>query len=215
MPVSIKTDFPFCYDSEDYKQPCGSAHDYHTNPLFIQRSELLFRTKLLFVLDLGCANGTMIVDYINKGHLGIGIDGSDYGVKNKTGGWGTHPENFFNADIAKPFTLLGDSFDDPILFEIVTAWEVLEHIKEEDLPQFFQNIKKHTYCSSLCFFSIALFESGAYHQNVKNEQWWRNYLSNDWIIYDELMQWWTLKEWVRQDEGPAKRFHVIIGPKNV
>jgi len=214
MSIIIKTDFPFCYDSEDYKQPCGSAHDYYSNPLFIQRTELLFRgPSPLFVLDLGCANGTMIVDYIKKGHVGIGIDGSDFGVKNKTGGWGTNPESFFNADLAKPFSLIRTDFDDRVIFDIVTAWEVLEHIKEEDLPQFFENIKKHISASSLCFFSIALFESGPYHQNVKNETWWRERLSKDFIIYDELMQWWTLKEWVRQDEGPEKRFHVILGSK--
>ena len=81
--IKIKTEFPFCYDSADYKEPCGSAHDYHTNPLFIDRALSLFRRKC-DILDLGCANGTMIVDFLNKGHDAIGIDGSDYGIKNKT-----------------------------------------------------------------------------------------------------------------------------------
>lgn len=210
----MTTDYPFCYDSADYKEPLGSAHDYHSNTKFIDRIETLFRYRPISMIDLGCANGSQVVEFIKRGHDAAGIDGSDYGVKNKTGGWGTNPDNFFNADLTKPFSLvkkIGSWVEHT--FDLITAWDVLEHIAESDLPQFFQNIKNHTDQHSLCFFGIAMFPCGDYHRTVQNEQWWRNYLSADWKIYQDLMDWWTPEYYVSPCESPDRKFHVIVGPK--
>ena len=206
----IKTEHPFCIDSEDYKNPLGSANDFHTNPAFIKKSWMLFRRPISF-LDLGCANGTFIEDCCKLGVPACGVDGSDYGVKNKTGGWGSYPDHFLNADLTKPYQIYNDEYGD-VRFDVVTAWDVLEHIKEEDLPQFMQNVKNHMHQTSLFFVGIATFPCDNYHVTIKDCDWWRDYLSKDWINYHEIMDWFTPPDLVAPVEGKC---HFVLGHKYV
>jgi len=47
----------------------------------------------------------------------------------------------FTCDITKPFRIFAD--EKPAAFDLVTAWEVLEHIATRDLPSLFTNILSH------------------------------------------------------------------------
>ena len=47
-------------------------------------------------LDLGCSGGQLVIDYIDRGHLGIGLEGSNYSVINKRANWPKyHNKNLF------------------------------------------------------------------------------------------------------------------------
>jgi SAM-dependent methyltransferase len=130
------------------------------------------------VLDLGCAGGGLVRSIIDDGHFAVGLEGSDYPMLNQTGEWGTIPLHLFTCDITKPFRLTDRSAGDPILFDAVTAWEVMEHIPEHDLPGLFENIERHLMPGGCLLFSIATFldwdqRTGTiWHNTVKPREWW-------------------------------------------
>ena len=84
----------------------------------------------------------MGTDYRDIGWLSIWLEGSDYSLKHGRANW---PElggtNLFTCDIAKPFALFVNRKKHK--FELITAWEVLEHIKTSDLTILFRNIVQH------------------------------------------------------------------------
>lgn len=83
------------------------------------------------------------------------------------------------CDITKEFLLQRE--DGAIQrFDIITAWEVLEHIAECDLPQLFKNIKRHLNPDGYFVGSIANWDdidpdSGVnWHITVHPYEWWRD-----------------------------------------
>lgn len=135
-PVTLRTEFPTAEESLDTKVLWGAKYDNSTNKKFVDRiEEIIGRDSA--VLDLGCAGGQMIYDFYRIGWRAVGLEGSDYPKRARTGAWkhlaDTH---LFTCDITKPFAL-------SCQFNLITAWEVLEHIEERDLPQLFRNIDDH------------------------------------------------------------------------
>jgi hypothetical protein len=69
---------------------------------------------------------------------------------------------------------------EPLLFDVITAWEVMEHIPEESLPGLLANTHRHLAPGGHLIFSIATFldwdsASGIkWHVTVKPEDWWIN-----------------------------------------
>ena len=65
-----------------------------------------------------------------------------------------------------------------MLFDAITAWEVMEHIPEDDLPALFANIDHHLAPGGYLIFSIATFldwdpQTGCvWHVTVKPRAWW-------------------------------------------
>lgn len=207
---SIKTKCPFAYDSADFKDPLGSAQDYHTSPEFIRASINLINKKTCNILDLGCANGSLIVDYLKAGHNAVGVDGSDYGVKNKTGGWKTNPKSFLNADITKPFEIVYERNKSiRAHFDIITSFDCFEHIAQEDLPQLCKNIRGHLDSNGLVFLVIATFGCGDYHRTVKPCGWWEKFLSTEFMIKQDIIDKWDIVNWMNYD--PDGKYHTILG----
>lgn len=135
----------------------------------------LFPNTLSY-LDLGCSNGGLVFDFLSHGNTACGLEGSDWPSKNKSGFWGILPSNLFTADITKPFQLV-DS-DVPYCFDVIGAWEVLEHIHEQDLAALFSNIHKHLKPSGIFMASVAQFpdfnpETGdCWHVTIQPKIWW-------------------------------------------
>jgi hypothetical protein len=74
--------------------------------------------------------------------------------------------------VTKFFSVLECYF--PSYFNVITAWEVMEHFKEEDIQAVIRNIKSHLDIHDKSFFigSIAAIPDGIWHQTVKDKQWW-------------------------------------------
>jgi len=128
-------------------------------------------------MDLGCAGGQAVIDIYNKGNISCGIEGSDLDVmlNNSTHGvresWINYKDIcLFKADITKPFTVL-DENDELQLFDIITAWDVLEHPVPEDIPNVIDNIIKHLKSDGV-FVALVNIVNGTHHQCVKPESWW-------------------------------------------
>lgn len=142
--LRVVTDFPIAYESLDHLHPWGTKNDNNTNRTFIIKInkilQRLFKSNLKF-LDLGCAGGALVRDFKDFGYLSVGLEGSDYSLKHQRAEWkDLGNKNLFTADITKEFTVLNN--EQPIKFHLITAWEVLEHIPQTELPMVFRNIIK-------------------------------------------------------------------------
>lgn len=175
-PVRMITDYPVAVSSDDHVHPRGTANDDTHHPRFVDRLESEFGRKVS-VLDLGCSGGGLVLDFITRGHRAIGVEGSDYSLRRKRASWGIIPDNLFTADITKPFSI--EEIDgSTVKFDAITAWEVLEHLPEELLPGFVDNVLRHLAPGGLFLASVATFEdkdpaTGAvWHQTVKPRPWW-------------------------------------------
>jgi 2-polyprenyl-3-methyl-5-hydroxy-6-metoxy-1,4-benzoquinol methylase len=174
--LTIATASPLAVESDDYKFPRGAKNDNTRHPRFVVKSEKVFDRKL-FHLDLGCAGGGLVWDFILAGHQSYGIDGSDYSQVNRRAIWRVLPGNLFTADITKPFYFVDES-GIRRRFDLITAWEVLEHLSEASLCGLFRNLHDNLSESGLFVASIATFEDAdcaigaVYHLTVKPWSWW-------------------------------------------
>ncbi len=168
---------PVALDSADHLHPRGTAADDTRHPRFVAACETLFPGRTLHYLDLGCAGGGLVWDFLTAGHQSYGVEGSDYSQRSRRAYWRVAPDRYFTADITRPFQLLrGDGM--PAIFEIITAWEVLEHIGEADLAGLFGNIRQALTADGVFLASVASFEdrdpaSGTpLHVTLQPREWW-------------------------------------------
>lgn len=180
--VNIKTEHSIASESIDHLQPRGTKNDNSRLPRFVSSAENFFKKEKLFHMDLGCAGGGLVFDFNVMGHFSIGLEGSDYSKKIQRAEWYTLPNNLFTADITKSFEIIDSSNKSSIKFDIITAWEVLEHIHKNDLHSFLSNIQNHLKTGGLFIASVATFEdsdpvTGAqYHLTIESKEWWEEIL---------------------------------------
>jgi SAM-dependent methyltransferase len=156
--MKVITDFPVAYDSPDHIYPWGTARDNTTDIGFIEEIESFFSGRKIKVLDIGCSGGQLVIDFLKRGHDSIGIEGSDYSVKTNRANWPEYyNKNLFTCDATKKYEIV-DQDNNTVKFDLITAWEVIEHIKEDDLELFFGNIIKHMKSDSIFCASIAPVE---------------------------------------------------------
>lgn len=144
--VRVETKYSVAFESPDHKIPWGTMRDNSTHKKFVSFMATRISTENpntpLGALDLGCSGGQLVRDFSDLGWLAVGLEGSDFSLKHKRANW---PElagkNLFTCDITKPFVITNE--DQQATFNLITMWEVLEHIKESDLNQLFDNITKH------------------------------------------------------------------------
>lgn len=209
----LLTDKPVAIDSPDHIMPHGTKNDNTTSLPFIQEVEQFFGLGTIKMLDLGCAGGQLVIDFASRGHDAKGIDGSDYNVRNKQKNWKDHHNTkLFTADLCAP--LFFEEDDQVEKFELITAWEVIEHLKPLDLNQFFVTVSRHLRENGIFVGSISTNEDVVngvrLHQSVFTEDHWRNVilkpdsaLSNtDLIVID-----YPFKHKVRNERGS---FHIAL-----
>ena len=139
--ITLVTNHPVAYESPDHLYPWGTKQDNSTNPNFVEEINNYFNKDAFNFLDLGCSGGQLVIDMKNlhPNNVAVGLEGSDYSVKHKRANWSEyHNQNLFTCDITEPFHIKNNG--DNIKFDLITAWEVLEHIAPEQLDGLFQNI---------------------------------------------------------------------------
>ncbi len=168
--IEVITEKPVALDSFDHTNPLGTAFDNHWNPKFNHKLYSLTPADEVRLLDLGCSGGRFVRSILEDGGFAIGIEGSDFSKRFKRAEWTTIPKHLFTADATEPFTVRNCSAD-PVQFNILTAWEFFEHIKEGQLWAVVDNIKRHLEPGGYLIGSISSREED-YHKTVKPREWW-------------------------------------------
>lgn len=168
--IILKTSKKIAVDSLDHILPRGTINDNTQKIRFVESCEKYLGRKCSY-LDLGCAGGGLVKNFLELDNFSIGIEGSDICFKEKKAEWARIPTHLFTADISKKFTCLDSKTSDNFLFDIIGAWEVLEHIHESSHDQLFNNIASHLKSNGFFVASISVINV-IHHVCVKNERWW-------------------------------------------
>lgn len=170
------TEYPVAYESHDHISPKGTSNDNTKNSNY--RDELVERFgKDMRYMDLGCAGGGFVSQFLEQEVFAVGLEGSDYCLKAKKDEWGYYPDYLFTCDITKPFSILNSETDEVLLFDAISAFDVFEHIPKEGLKQLLPSIFKHLKVGGILITGIATFSDGNYHTTVENEDWWNETIS--------------------------------------
>lgn len=229
MKVKLITEHPVALHSPDHidAKNGGSGNDNSWNPNF-NRKLKEFYGRPIRLLDLGCAGGGFVKTIIDEGHLAVGLEGSDYSLLRKRAEWATIPDSLFTCDITKPFGLvslninghraaegccddksestsmweLHATIEPEILkFDMITAWEVMEHISENELPQLIQNVLSHLKPDGLWVMSVSTQVDHHFHRTTKGREWWTEMFAS-YGLHHQADVWDKFHpDWVR---GPMK-----------
>ena len=231
MKIKLVTDYPVAYKSLDHLYPHGTIRDNTRYPRFIEKCEELLRSdKPLSFLDLGCSGGGMVLEAALREHISMGLEGSDCSQKEQRAEWRLLGNRLQTCDITKPFRL--ENVDGNLyLFDVITAWEVLEHIAEDDLTQLLSNIRNHLTTGGYFVASIANWAdidpvSGVnWHVTCHPYEWWKNKFENaGFQVCSELFAPIDLPrggynpphcyEAPYPDIDEAKTFHIVVQKNN-
>lgn len=174
------TDYPVAYDSPDHIHPVGTVLDHTRHPRFIRACEDFFGDsgKQLSFLDLGCSAGGMVLDAILRGHVGVGLEGSDISRLQQRAEWRLLRDSLFTCDVTRPFAL-GRGETETFKFDVISAWEVLEHLTADGVEGLFANLARHTRPGSIFACSISQVDGGftedgaPLHQTLEPLPWWQ------------------------------------------
>ncbi len=214
-------------ESVDHILPKGTIRDNTRWPRLGVWAEEQFGRKVRF-LDLGCAGGGLVYDMLSLGHDAIGVEGSDLSAHYTRAEWGTIRERLFVADITKDFDLQDTESEGRVLFDFITAWEVLEHIPEEKIDGLFANIIRHLAVGGIFAASVATYEDSdattglRWHQTVQSKGWWLAKIRQIAPEFVEIKDGWKSKDFPRgsgnpnipwdwdAEENPERGFHLVL-----
>jgi len=215
--ISLITNHSIAYESPDHILPWGTMRDNSTSPEFIAELENYFSNQPITMMDLGCSGGQLVVDFYNKGHVAVGLEGSDYSVKHQRANWPEyHNKILFTCDVTKPYQV--NNNNEPLKCQLITAWEVLEHIHPNDLQIFFNQMAKHLAPNGVFLASVStnhdVIDGVALHQSVfPQHEWLFNILTEEGALRGSNLEYsyYPFQNAVRRDGGS---FHILLKLKS-
>ncbi len=181
--IRLETKNPVAFESPDHLIPWGTMRDNSTNKKFVALMAARIRREnpgsVLGAMDIGCSGGQLVRDFRDLGWLAVGLEGSDFSLKHKRANWPDMAgKNLFTCDAAKPFKITANG--QPAQFNLITMWEVLEHINTPELPQLFANISGHLAAGGYFIASTTsapdIHDGVDLHQTKWTNQEWRKWL---------------------------------------
>ena len=166
----IDTDNPVAEYSLDHTMPSGTAQDNTLCRNFVFACEKYFKRKVSY-LDLGCSGGGLVRNFLEYKNFSIGVEGSNYSKLKGRAEWSRIPKHLFTSDITKPFNIKSLKNNNNFKFDIIGAWEVMEHLPEESLQYFFKNVCNHLSKDGIFLASVATFPL-PHHICLHDEEWW-------------------------------------------
>ena len=218
--LTVKTDHPVAYESPDHIMPWGTKRDNSTNLDFIREVLQEYLEHFLDVknnpnvLDLGCSGGQMVMDFVNHHCLAVGLEGSDYSVVHQRANWPEYyNKHLFTADVTKPYSVYNR--DERVYFDLITAWELVEHIAPTDIEVLLEQISDNLKPGGKFIASVStrpdVIEGVVLHQSVfPKEQWLNTILPPLCEKYNLEIHEYPYKHKVRQDGGS---FHIMLKKK--
>lgn len=214
--IEVVTSHPIAVDSPDHLYPVGTAQDNYGSQGFCDDVEaFLSEPRPLQCLDLGCAGGQAAVDMHLRGHISLGLEGSDYSIRMRRANWPMyHGTVLHTCDLSRPFEILLDC--DPMQFDLVTAWEFLEHLNPWEVRPLLEWVAGHLAPHGLFAGTIGLEGSSVrmspqhcaqLHQTIMPVPWWETEFSR----YFEPIVPCPITHWVRE-LGESLRFCAKVKP---
>ncbi len=188
--IRLETAYPIALTSNDHLMP-GSTTEGVVRPTQFVSDCVRVLGRDIRCLDLGTGAAGLVFECVMNDIVAIGVDGSDYCRNNKVGYWPLLPENLRTCDITHPFRFNSANEEGTVRFDLITTWEVLEHIAETDLAQLLQNVEIHLAPTGYFIGSVSLLEYVAanghpYHVTIKSKSWWRRkFQENGLLILDD------------------------------
>lgn len=185
----------------------GVRLEYSRNGKFNDKLYELLDSQLGFkVIDIGCGGGQFVLDCINDGCLAIGLDGYEIYKNFELAAWPIIPNNLFEVDVSEPFYI---SYNDtPFVADVITSWEFMEHLYEEDLDIVLDNITTHLKNKGYYICGISTRDEYG-HFLLRDYNWWVNkfnsvglyqqtdkvaYFGNDWVRNLEDSMYFVLQK---------------------
>ncbi|MNL26962.1 hypothetical protein D3C87_1485260 [compost metagenome] len=110
--------------------------------------------------------------------MGVGLEGSDISRLQQRAEWRLLRDTLFTCDVTRPFAL-GRGEIETFKFDVISAWEVLEHLTAEGVEGLFANLARHTRPGSIFACSISQVDGGftedgtPLHQTLEPLPWWQ------------------------------------------
>ena len=214
---------PVATDSSDHKWPRGTAFDNSTNRQFNLKLYAFFQFRSdLRVLDLGCSGGGFVKSFLEDGYLGIGLEGSDWSKKLRSGEWDTCPHHLLTCDITSRFELR-ERGGNAMSFHCITAWEVLEHIPADKLPALIDNVARHLAPDGIFVASVDTapdsnpVTGAVYHVTLQPKAWWLEQFAKSGLVECSHHPF-TTRDYVRGhgmgltdwDPADGEGFHLVL-----
>lgn len=141
--IVVDTKYPVAFDSPDHTHPWGTMRDNFSSGFFIQEMNEHFG-RHISVLDIGCSGGLLIRHFHDGGNMAVGIEGSDYSAIHQRAEWpDLYNNNLFTCDASRDYQIKFEDTKEVVKFDLITSWDVIEHIHPDRLDTFFKNAKKH------------------------------------------------------------------------
>ena len=98
--ITLETEHPIAIDSPDHIAPAGTIVDNRTDQDYVKAVKDYFG-KPIKVLDMGCAGGQMIADFIDAGYTAVGLEGSTHAHEGAgAANWKKYlKKKYFNLDV--------------------------------------------------------------------------------------------------------------------
>ena len=205
--IILETKNKVATDSIDHILPRGTIQDNTRKLSFVKACENYFERKCSY-LDLGCSGGGLVRNFLEMDNFSIGVEGSDISFYQKRAEWARIPNHLFTADIRKEFKCIDSQISKNYLFDIIGAWEVMEHIPEEYHNQLFKNIASHLKPKGIFVASISTVNV-MHHSCVHQEKWWRNSFEEFGFKILNVYDIFKNAELPR-DVNKGKSFHIAI-----
>lgn len=217
MNIQVKCESNIAENSLDHLHPCGTMLDHSENQLFNRKLYELFDGKSLKILDIGCSGGNFVMSCIRDGHLSIGLEGSDFSLRNKREAWGEIPEFLYTCDVTKNFRVVEIEHHEEhiVRFDVITAWEFFEHISEECIDKVIENIKLHLLKTGLVIISTTTESSPIdgidLHVTKQPLEWWiGKFEEHGFKVLSHLIRHFGF-QWIRGAFETKNNFHIVAG----
>lgn len=179
----------------------GVRLDYSRNRVFNQKLYAISPTDweedVCRVIDIGCGGGQFILDCVNDGCLAVGLDGYEIYKKYELAAWPLIPNNLFEVDVSEDFCIEYNGYT--FQADVITSWEFMEHLYEEDLDGVLDNIKTHLKPHGLYICGISTRDEYG-HFLLRDYNWWINKFASVGLIQDTKLVEYFGTDWVRNLE---------------
>jgi len=217
--IRVEAERRIAFTSPDHLMPWGTRRDNSRNRRFNQKLYTLYSNRHLHILDLGCSGGGFVKDCLDDGCLAIGLEGSDYSQKYRRAAWAIIPDFLFTCDVTGDFDICLEqgNIRERLLFDVVTSWELIEHIAERDLARVAANVKKHLALDGLWIMSVSpnkeVVNGVRLHQTVQPRLWWIKKFKQLGFEHLEAYVHYFNTQFIRGPKyGAPRSFHLVLNP---